>query len=47
MVVMLDSSNVNEVIKTVSNFFFFFYEKISQIQKSTNLLTANKNKKFG
>ena len=25
--------------------FYFFYDKISQAQKSTNPLTANKNKK--
>ena len=38
---------MNEVIRTVLNFlFFFFYDKISQAQKSTNLLTANKNKKI-
>ena len=39
------SSNINEVIKAVLNFSFFFYKKISQVQKSTKPLTANKNKK--
>ena len=38
-----DSSNINEVIRTILN--FFFSDKISQSQKSTNPLTANKNKK--
>ena len=38
-----DSSNINEVIRTMLN--FFFSDKISQSQKSTNPLTANKNKK--
>ena len=28
------SSNINEVIRPVLNFFFFFYEKISQVQIS-------------
>ena len=41
----LPSSNINAVIRTVLNF-FFFYDKISQAQKSTNPLTANKNKKI-
>ena len=39
------NSNINLVIKSVLNFFFFFYKKISQVQKSTKPLTANKNKK--
>ena len=40
------SSNINEVIRPVLNFlFFYFYKKISQVQKSTKPLTANKNKK--
>ena len=38
------SSNINEVIKAVLNF-FFLYEKISQQQKSTKRKQANKNKK--
>ena len=29
------SSNINEVIRPVLNFLFFFYDKISQVQKST------------
>ena len=28
------SSNIDEVIRSVLNFFFFFYDKISQAQKS-------------
>ena len=28
------SSNINEVIKTVLNFFFFFHDKILQAQKA-------------
>ena len=48
------SSNIVEVIRAVLNvlflffifFFYFFYDKISQAQKSTNPLTANKNKKI-
>ena len=36
------SSNINEVIRSVLN---FFYKKISQVQRSTKPLTANKNKK--
>ena len=39
------SSNVNEVIKPVLNF-LFFYDKILHAQKSTKLLTGNKNKKI-
>ena len=38
------SSNINEVFKAVLSF-YFFYEKISQPQKSTERLQANKNKK--
>ena len=41
----INSSNINEVIRSVLNFLFFFYKKISQLQKSTKPLTANKNKK--
>ena len=40
------SSNINEVIRAVLNFFFFFHDKISQAQKSTKPLTANKNRKM-
>ena len=29
------SSNINEVIRPVLNFLFFFHDKISQVQKST------------
>ena len=29
------SSNINEVIRPVLNFLFFFYDKISQALKST------------
>ena len=39
------SSNINEVIKAVFNL-FFFHDKISQAQKSTKPLTANKNRKI-
>ena len=41
------SSNINEANRTVLNFlFYFFYDKISPAQKSTNPLTVNKNKKI-
>ena len=40
---LIRSSIINEVIKSVSNFLLFFYEKILQVQKSTKPLTANKN----
>ena len=33
------SSNVNEIIRAVSN--FFFHDKISQVQKSTKLHQDN------
>ena len=39
------SSNINEVIRSVLNYFFFFYKKISQAQKSIKPLTANKKTK--
>ena len=42
------SSTKNEVIRPVLNFlllFFDFHRKISQAQRSTKPLTANKNKK--
>ena len=41
------SGNINEVIRSVLNllFIFFFYKKISQVQKTTKPLTVNKNKK--
>ena len=38
------SSNINKIIRSVLNFFFFFFRRISQVQKSTKPLTANKNK---
>ena len=37
------SSNINEVIITVTSFLLFFYKKVLQVQKSTKPLTANKN----
>ena len=41
------SSNINEVIRSVLNFlFYFFCKKISQVQKSAKPLTMNKNKKM-
>ena len=40
---LIGSSIINEVIKSVSNFLLFFYEKILRVQKSTKPLTANKN----
>ena len=45
--IVLISSNINEVIKTGLNGFFFFYEKTLQLQKSTKALTANKIRKCG
>ena len=30
-----ESSSINEVIRAVLNFLFFFHDKISQVQKST------------
>ena len=33
--VFFDSSSINEVIRPVLNFLFFFYDKISQALKST------------
>ena len=41
----LFSSNISEFIRLVLNFLFFFYKKISQVQKSAKPFTANKNKK--
>ena len=35
-------SNINEVIRSVLNFFFFFHDKISQIQKSTKRIQGTK-----
>ena len=35
------SNNTNEVIRSVLNF-FFFYDKISQVQKSTNRIQGTK-----
>ena len=39
------SSILNEGIRTILNLFFFFYEKISHVQKNTKSIKANKNKK--
>ena len=39
------SSNVNELIRPVVNF-LFFYDKILHAQRSTKPLTGNKNKKI-
>ena len=42
------SSNINEVIKTVLNFFFFLQKDFTSTankRQSTKPLTANKNKK--
>ena len=36
------SSNINEVIRLVLNFYFFFYDKISQVQKSTKRIQGTK-----
>ena len=36
------SSNINEVIRSVLNFFIFFYDKISQVQKSTKRIQGTK-----
>ena len=36
------SSNINEVIRSVLNFLLFFYNKISQVQKSTKRIKALK-----
>ena len=35
-IIILSSSNINEVIRSVLNF-FFFYNKISQAQKSIKM----------
>ena len=43
------SSNINEVIRSVLDFLLlllFFCQKISQVQKRTKPLTANKNTKM-
>ena len=45
LIITIVSSNINEVIKTVLNS-LFFYEEISQLQKSAKRLQANKNKKI-
>ena len=38
-----ESSNINEVIRSVLNFLFiFFYDKISQVQKSTKRIKGTK-----
>ena len=39
------SSNVNEVIRAVLNFFNFFYEEILHAQKAHKHIQANKHKK--
>ena len=36
------SSNINEVIRSVLNFLFFFYDKFSQVQKSTKGIQGTK-----
>ena len=33
---------INEVIRLVLNFFVFFYDKISQVQKSTTRIQGTK-----
>ena len=39
----IQSSNINDVIRSVSNFLlFFFYDKISQVQKSTKRIQGTK-----
>ena len=38
-------SNINEVIRSVLNFLFFFYDKISQVQKSTKRIQGTKRHK--
>ena len=35
------SSNINEVIRAVSNFLYFFHNKISQVQKSAKRYRDN------
>ena len=44
MVVMLNSSNVNDVIKTVSNFFFFFTKRFHKYKKAQTYLQQTKIK---
>ena len=39
---IVHSSNINEVIRSVLNFFIFFYDKISQVQKSTKRIQGTK-----
>ena len=41
----LDSSNINEVIRAVSNFLFFFYKKILHAQKASKEPKAPKSTK--
>ena len=36
------SSNINEVIRSVLSFLNFFYDKISQVQKSTKAIQRTK-----
>ena len=42
---MRNSSNTDEVIKTVLNFFIFFYEKILHAQKAQKHKKHKKDKK--
>ena len=42
MVALTTSSNKNVVIRPVLNFLFFFYDKISQVQKSTKRIQGTK-----
>ena len=42
MVALTTSSNKNVVIRLVLNFLFFFYDKISQVQKSTKRIQGTK-----
>ena len=40
---LLINSNINEVIRAVLNFFFFFYENISHTQKAPKAQKAQKH----
>ena len=42
---LLTGSNINEVIRAVLNFFFFFYEKISHAQKAPKSTQSTKSTK--
>ena len=35
-------SNINEIIRSVLNFLFFYYDKFSQVQKSTKGIQGTK-----